>query len=276
MADILAALLDRRSRGPAAVLVTVVEKKGHGPAAPPARMLADGDGRVAGTVGGGAIEKRALDDARAVLADGEPRLRTYLLSDGDPVDGAEPVGMACGGRVTLFYERIAPARRAYLFGAGHIGLALIPLLESLGWAPVPVDCRPDALRDAPLPCLAAGPDYRELPELPELARAAVVIATHGHACDRNVLAELLRRGERPAYTGLVASARKWRTIGEELRAELGPDLDLSAVYAPAGLRLGGGSPAEIALSIAAEIQAVTTGAGRHDHMRDVPGGREAP
>lgn len=273
MADIFDAVLERRRHGPAAVLVTVVEKKGHGPAAPPARLLADAAGRVAGTVGGGALEKRALDDARAVLADGAPLLRTYLLDDGEPVGDAEPLGMKCGGRVTLFYEVLAPARRAYLFGAGHIGLALAPLLAGLGWAPVPVDCRPEVLAGAPAGALSAGPDYADLPELPGLADAAVVIATHGHACDRNVLAALLARGARPAYLGLVASTRKWRAIA----AELGRD-DLDWVHAPAGLRLGGGSPAEIALSIAAEIQAVTTGSGRHDHLRDASpgGGKEAP
>lgn len=268
MADIFAQILDHQRRGQPAVLVTVVEKKGHGPALPQGRLLVGPEGRLAGTVGGGAIEKRALEQARQLLETGGTLLKSYLLDEGDGQGDLEPTGMQCGGTLTLFYETLAPAAKAYLFGAGHIGLELAPLLGTLGFAPVLVDCRPEARDAAPGTVLAAGADYRELPDLPGLADAFVVIATHGHACDQRVLAALLDLDVRPAYCGLVASTRKWRSISEQLRADRGDDLDLAWIHSPAGLRLGGGTPAEIALSIAAEIQAVRTGKGRHDHMRN--------
>lgn len=268
MADIFAQILEHQRRGEAAVLVTVVEKKGHGPALPQGRLLVGREGRLAGTVGGGAIEKRAIEQALALLNTGGTLLKSYLLDEGDGVGDLEPTGMQCGGTLTLFFETLAPAARAYLFGAGHIGLELAPLLRNLGFAPVLIDCRPEARESAPGAVLAAGDDYRTLPELPGLADAFVVIATHGHACDKRVLEGILDLGVEPAYCGLIASTRKWRAIAEQIRGERGADLDLSWIHSPAGLRLGGGTPAEIALSLAAEIQAVRTGKGRHDHMRD--------
>ena len=265
-ADIFAAIVDLQRQGRTAVLVTVVGKQGHVPLDPPARMLVDGTGRLAGTVGGGAIEKHALADALAVLADGEPRLREYLLDEDRPGSHDVATGMLCGGKVTLFYERLAPARRAYLFGAGHIGRALAPLLPPLGIVPVLVDCRPEYLAGRPEAALAAGPGYDQLPALPDLDRAAVVIATHGHVGDHKVLRHVLESGARPWYLGLIASRRKWRVMARELRDELGAAVTLDRVRAPAGLRLGGRSPAAIALAIAAEMQAALTGEGEHDHL----------
>ena len=263
---IFATILEFLNQGQAAVLVTVVAKQGHVPLDPPARMLVTAAGRVAGTVGGGAIEAHALAEAHEVLADGEPRLREYLLDEDRPGNDAVATGMLCGGKVTLFYERLAPARRAYLFGAGHIGRALAPLLGPLDVVPTLVDCRPEYLAGRPEVCLVAGADYATLPDLPGLEEAVVVVATHSHACDQRVLAQVLGTGARPPYVGLVASTRKWRVMAEELRREMGDAADLGHVRAPAGLRLGGRSPAAIALAIAAELQAALHGVGDHDHL----------
>jgi len=266
MTDIFTTLVDLQAQGRTVVVVTVVGAKGHVPLGPPARMVVGGDGLLAGSIGGGAVEKIALAEAAEVLADGEPRLREYLLDEDRPGSHDVATGMVCGGKVMLFFERIAPARRCYLFGAGHIGQALAPLLPPLGIEPVLVDCRPQYLVGRGAACLPAGPDYVSLPELPGLDEAAVVVATHGHAGDQRVLAEVLRRGARPWYIGLVASTRKWRRMAAELRDELGADAPLDLVRAPAGLRLGGRSAAAIALAIAAEMQAALTGEGEHDHL----------
>ncbi|MFN2371511.1 MAG: XdhC family protein [Candidatus Krumholzibacteriia bacterium] len=266
MTDIFATIVDLQRQGRTAVLVTVVAKQGHVPLDPPARMLVDAGGRVAGTVGGGAIENHALADAQSVLTGGEPCLREYLLDEDRPGSHDVATGMLCGGKVTLFYERLAPARRAYLFGAGHIGQALAPLLPPLGIVPVLVDCRPEYLAGRSEPCLQAGPDYTTLPDLPALNESAVVIATHGHVGDQRVLAAVLGSGARPWYLGLIASTRKWRVMARALRDELGDAALLQGVRAPAGLRLGGRSPAAIALAVAAEMQAALTGEGEHDHL----------
>jgi xanthine dehydrogenase accessory factor len=232
----------------------------------------DGRGRVAGTVGGGAIEQHALADAAGVLERREPLLKEYLLDDREPApgDAAEPTGMICGGRVTLFYEVLAPGDRAYLVGAGHVNRALHGVLASLDFDVVFIDYRPEQLADLPAPHLAAAADYVELPSLPDLADSYLVIATHSHVCDEQVLEQVLRSGVRPRYLGVVASRRKREQMYAGLRERLGQDLELDHVFMPVGLHLGGNTPAALAVSIAAEMQACRHGVTGHAHLRDRP------
>lgn len=262
MANIYETVVQHRRSGRAAVLVTVVKASGHVPVPPPAKMLVGTEGLLAGTIGGGALEAMALDEAPVVLSDGESRLVEYLLDEARPGETATATGMLCGGKVTLFFEVLAPVRRAYLFGAGHVGRALAPLLTPLDFEVQLVDCRSETS-----PHVLADADYAGWPPLAGLDDGFVVVATHSHGCDTRVVEGLLTSGERPRYMGVLASRRKWATMTERLRTALGDDLDLSWIHSPAGLRLGGRSPAAIALSIAAEIQTVLTGTGNHDHMR---------
>jgi xanthine dehydrogenase accessory factor len=280
MQDIHALIATRRRDGRASVLVTVVATRGHAPTEPGIKMLAGREGLIAGTVGGGAIEKLALAEAAAVLERGAPLLKEYLLDDapgGHAAPGApEPTGMVCGGRVTLFFEPLGAGDRAVLFGAGHVNRALCRCLEPLGFDTLFVDYRPEQLADLPAPHRTAGDDYAHLPDLPDLDRAFVVVATHSHACDERVLEHLLRAGARPRYLGVVASRRKRVEIERNLRGRLGADVDLDWLRMPVGLHLGGNSPAAVALSIAAEMQACRHGIDGHRTMRDRAGGGPTP
>jgi len=248
----------------------VVAREGHVPTEVQCKMLVNAGGRVAGTVGGGAIELLALADAQQVLAGGEPLLKEYLLDDqpSDPRGTAQPTGMVCGGRVTLFYEVLRPGDRAYLLGAGHVNRALADVLTPLGFEVVFVDYRAEQLAELPARHLTAGHDYATLPELPDLATAFVVVATHSHVCDEAVLVRLLRQPTRPRYLGVVASKRKREQMTVNLRGQLGRDLDLGWVHMPIGLKLGGRSPADLALSIAAEMQMCRHGLSDVGHLRD--------
>jgi len=287
MLDIYTEILEARRAGRPAVVVTVVARAGSIPTELQAKMLVDHTGRLAGTVGGGAIEHLALAEARAVLARGEPLLKEYLLEEEAPAPGdpAHPTGMLCGGRVTLFFEVLAPADPAYLFGAGHVNRALADILIPLGFAVTCVDSRPELLADLTLPHLAAPATpraYATLPDLPDLAASYVVIATHSHAADEAVLEQILRTGVRPRYLGVVASRKKREQIFGRLREKLGSGaetrasadggagtpLDLAWIHMPVGLHLGGNTPAAVALSIAAEMQACRSGIVGHKHMRD--------
>jgi len=262
MNDFYQQLVDLRNQGRQLVQVTVVDCSGHVPLPPPGKMLVGASGVLAGTVGGGTLEHRAIAEAQGLLAAGGTLLKEYLLDDERQGSTAEATGMLCGGKVSLFFEVLTPAVKAYILGAGHIGQALAPLLGGLGLTPVLVDCRPETRPD-----LVAGPEYTSLPELPGLADGVLVIATHGHVGDQRVLAHLLRHAIRPTYVGMVASSRKWRTMASALVEEFGPEIDLSWIHAPAGLNLGGRTPADIALAIAAEVQAVRHGTEELRHLR---------
>jgi xanthine dehydrogenase accessory factor len=269
MDDIHEEIVRLRQEGRPAVLVTVVGRQGATPGEVGAKMLVGAGGRIAGTVGGGALEHHAVADAQAVLAGGEPRLQEYRLDDAGvvPGDPATPTGMLCGGRATLFLEPLVGGVRAYLFGAGHVNRALAGTLIPLGFAVTFVDCREEWLADLPAPHLTAGPDYDRLPELPAVGDSHVVVATHSHRCDERVLEQLLLR-EHPAYLGVVASRRKRDAMFQRLRERHGEGLDLSGLAIPVGLHLGGHTPAALALSIAAEMQAFRHGIGGHRHLRD--------
>jgi len=268
MLDIHTEIIELRKAGRPAVCVTVVDREGHIPTRLQAKMLVDANGRVAGTVGGGAIEKLAIEEARRVLEVREPGLKTFLLDDREPAPGELPTGMPCGGRATLFFELLVAGDRAYLFGAGHVNRALQTILSPLEFDVTFVDYRPEQLADLPAPHLAAGDDYADLPALPDLADSFVLIATHSHACDERVLEAILRAGVRPRYLGVVASRRKRASIYPRLRESLGADIDLDSIFMPVGLHLGGNSPSAVALSIAAEMQACRSGIAGHAHMRD--------
>ena len=268
MPDIYAEILNLRREGRPAVVVTVVACQGAVPTELQCKMLVDARGLVAGTVGGGAIEKLAIADARGVLAAGQPLLKEYVLADEDPRGRAEPTGMVCGGRMSLFFEVLDAGPRAYLFGAGHVNRALSHALAPLGFAVTFVDFRDAQLADLDAPHLRAGVDYETLPELPGLADSSVVVATHGHVCDERVLAHLLAGAVRPRYLGVVASRRKRAEMLARLRERLGDDLSLDGLSMPVGLHLGGNTPAAVALSIAAEMQAARHGITGHLHMRD--------
>ena len=94
-----------------------------------------------------------------------------------------------------------------------------------------------------------------------------VIATHSHRFDYAVLRRVLTSGWKPRYVGVIASKKKATGFLQDLKAELGSDANLGTLYMPIGLDTGGSSAAEIAVSIAAEIQAVRYGRSGLPHLR---------
>jgi xanthine dehydrogenase accessory factor len=234
------------------VLVTVIAAGPGTPGKEGFKLLLSDDGSTFGTVGGGALEHRALADARQALAARRNALTTYELSS---------LGMACGGQVTLAFEFLAGARSFLLFGGGHVGRALAPILESLGFRVAIYDSRPEL--EAPL---AAVPGRRVVvgkytdiaPVRPELERAEFCfIATHGHSHDYQVLTQVLAAGGGKRYIGLIGSRSKVRATLERLAADGIPAPD--CLYAPVGLAIGAQSPAEIAVAVAAEVVALLRG-----------------
>lgn len=84
------------------ILMTIVDKRGSAPRGVGAKMLLGEDGAVAGSIGGGAVEHQALEEARALAAGGScPAERTYDLSP-----GAAELGMVCGGTIRVRFEKV--------------------------------------------------------------------------------------------------------------------------------------------------------------------------
>jgi len=124
MMDIYKKIVAIRDKGEDAALVTIVSTGGSTPRQEGAKMLVKADGSIIGTIGGGNLENLAIKEALKVIQKGQPKhLEYHLEADGE-------TGMICGGDVKLFIEPILSTPTIYVFGGGHIGLALAKIGNS--------------------------------------------------------------------------------------------------------------------------------------------------
>ncbi len=274
MVDIYKELDNLRKQGKDAVIVTVTEKSGMGPADVGKKMLVT-EGNIAfGTVGGGAIEYYAREKCKEVLDKRISFSEKYVLNDRTVSvdDGSIILPMACGGRVTLFYEFVGPKQYVYIFGAGHCGAALARVLKPLGFFTTIIDERDyviNALDDAADVKVNEGfVEYIEKHGLPN--NRYIVVCTPSHQNDFHVLNKILELKIKPKYFGMLCSKKKIGDYLEKAYELYGKDIDLTNFYSPIGLQTGGDSPEEVAISIAGEILSVFYNkADINSHMRDL-------
>ena len=273
MQNIYEKINELRKLGKDLVLVTVTEKEGMGPADVGKKMLVDEDNNALGTVGGGAIEFYAREKCKEVLKERRSFSEKYLLSGKEVFVDKENVvlPMACGGKVTLFYEFVGPKQYLYIFGAGHCGAALARVIKPLGFHTTIIDERQiviNQLDDSVDIKVAEGfVDYIHNHGLRE--NAYIVVCTPSHTNDYHVLNAILEQKYKPAYFGMLCSKKKIAEYMEKAYEQFGHDIKLDNFYSPIGLSIGGNSPEEIAISIAAEILSVYYGKEDiNSHLRD--------
>jgi xanthine dehydrogenase accessory factor len=251
--EILEAFLEELREGRRAALATIVRATGSTPRTVGARMLVRADGPPLGTIGGGAFEAMVVADAREMLSReaGPPLVKRYAFTE----QGADALGMACGGAAEVLIEVASAGPRLVVFGAGHVGVALVRLAATVGFECELVDDREEAVEAAkgkvPGRAVLCDPEYASgVPKLDPACFVAVV--TRCHRTDRLALAHVLPSPVR--YLGLIGSRRKRTVIFDQLHREDGIPLDaLERVRCPIGLPLGGDTPEEIAVSIVAEL-----------------------
>ncbi len=262
--DIYQKASELKKANQAFVLVTVVKTTGSTPGKAGFKMIVDREGNSFGTVGGGAIEKEALSEAGRILQTGaDSKLMEYLLDKDEKVvkDDVKVVPMSCRGKITLFYETEKASSTLYVFGGGHVGRALIEIAQNLRFSIVLIDNRNDILqtsRDKNINCVFS--EYKAFAESfsPD-EDSYYVILTYGHTFDYDILETLYRRKLVTKYAGVIASRSKAAEMIKSLKKDIGADVDLSLLHTPIGIKTGGDSAFEIALSIAAELQAVKYG-----------------
>lgn len=276
MEEILRETMTELEAGRPCVLVTVIEAIGHSPARVGAKLLVRSDGSTTGTVGGGVLEQLCTERAQTVLEHGESAVERYALDQSSPRPGAAGEGSAvstetgCGGEVLLFFEILGTSTLVHLFGGGHIGRYLAYHLAPLYFRLHLHEDRTEILDGFPeqprltKSRLSLPSDLHGIP--PE---AFVVVATHSHDLDYEIVKGLLSATSPPRYIGVVASRKKWRLFRSRLEAELVGTIDHERLYAPCGLNIASRRPEEIALAIAAEILAVRERTEAIHHMRDV-------
>ena len=248
------------------VLVTVLEAHGSTPREAGAKMVVAEQGQ-AGSIGGGQLEYEAAQSARQLLADGATMPTTQKLMLGADRE------QCCGGAVSLLFEPMAPAVGTLaLFGAGHVGRALVRTLDGTGVRVLWIDERAQALTP-PLPGRAT-PVRTDDPagyvdDLP--AGAQSLVMTHSHDRDYQVMAALLRRVDLPA-PGLIGSKTKWARFRKQLLTDGLAEARVAAVTCPIGLPgIPGKRPQEIAVAVAGDLL-------RRFHAPDAPedGPEDAP
>jgi len=228
------------------VAVTIVEAVGSTPNDVGSKMLVTPRGLDFGTVGGGRVEAKAIAVAQELLAGG----KTTQFADWSL---KADVGMTCGGRVKLFFETVHVALwRIVVFGAGHVTQALAQLLATLPCHATCIDPRPDWLAKLPpaIHSIYTGDPPQEVDRLPD--DAYVLCLTQGHTTDLPVLRRIFETNRPFPYLGVIGSRAKAAVLRREL-ASAGIPADRARFFCPVGLQLGSNHPAEIAISIAAQL-----------------------
>ena len=244
--QVFEAAVEAMRNGRRAALVTVVGVGGSAPRSSGARMLVYEDGSFVGTVGGGVFEYRLIAQARAAIAEGSPRrFDVHLTRD---------LGMCCGGAMDAFIEPLATREHLVIYGAGHVGTAVARMAADLDFAVTVVDDRPERLEAGAFPAgvelLEADP-RRVIDQLPRGPAAYHLVVTHDHQLDQDLLERLV---DQPlAWLGLIGSRNKVAKFFLRLRAAGTDPALFSRVSAPVGLDIGAETPAEIAVSIVAEL-----------------------
>ena len=161
-------------------------------------------------------------------------------------------------REGFFVEYVEPPPALFVFGAGDDTQPLVTFASQLGWHITVADGRSHLARPERFPLAARVGGLREILDSPG-PRDAVVVMTHSYEQDREILRALLPRELR--YLGILGPRRRTQHLIDALAPELGlaPGSCMERLHTPVGLDIGAHSPATIALSIAAGLQAVFAG-----------------
>ncbi|MBR2048355.1 MAG: XdhC family protein [Oscillospiraceae bacterium] len=322
MRNMLKTIQTRLEQGEALVLVTVIASSGATPRGAGARMLIGSQGRICGTIGGGAVEYRSEQIAARVLEEKTSMGHDFTLTK----DDVQNLGMICGGACDVFFhylpagdahtislceeaeaqfrkgsnlwlltelgekgrmglyseasgfwgipvseelklsrhperlgsifaEQINVSGRVYIFGGGHVAQELVPVLSHVGFRCVVMDDREEFTRKELFPGaeeVICG-DLQNIGEYMTIGNEDYVcVMTRGHAYDTVIQAQVLRC--RPTYCGVIGSPFKAAGVRKTLKEEYGlSDDELDLVTTPIGLPIKGETPAEIAISIAAQM-----------------------
>ena len=322
MRNMLKTIKNKLEHGEPLVLVTVIASSGATPRGAGARMLVGREGRICGTIGGGAVEYRSEQIAAKVLEDKTSLGQDFTLTK----DDVQNLGMICGGACDVFFhylpagdihtimlcdeaeaefqrgsnlwlltdvgengqmglyaedlgfwgisvpekltlsrhpertgnifaEQINVSGRVYIFGGGHVAQELVPVLSHVGFRCVVMDDRAEFTKKELFP----GAEEVICGDLQNIGNYMTIgnddyvcVMTRGHAYDTVVQAQVLKC--RPTYCGVIGSAFKAAGVRKTLKEEYGLlDEELDLVTTPIGLNIKGETPAEIAISIAAQM-----------------------
>ncbi len=261
--DLFEEIVKMRRAGRRGALATIVHTNGSIPSYESSRMLVREDGSIAGTIGGGCVEAEVWAAAKEVMQKEAPQKMVFHLNNEASYDN----GLICGGTLEVFVEPILPQPIVYLFGGGHVSMAVARAANAAGFGIGVVDDREAFANKERFPMAQdVFTSYEEAFEkIRPNASSYLVIVTRGHKEDMRVLAWAVRTEAR--YVGMIGSKRKVLSVYRALENEGYKPNEFEGVYAPMGLEIGALSPEEIAVSITAELVAVRRNAANAEHKK---------
>lgn len=265
MENIFEILADLQKTGTRAALAIVIRTEGSVPRKPGTKMIIFGDGKIIGTLGGGALENRIIGEALEAIVENAPRIGSFTLD----IEKAK-LDMMCGGTVEVYIEPLLPFEKLIIFGAGHITRSLAPMMKKIGFQVSVVDDVPDFLKREYFPDI----EDVYIEDMEVFAKSVssdpktyIIVLSRGFSRDEAILGQLLKKEFR--YIGMIGSRRKLENIVETLQAEGIPKEAFSILKSPVGLDIGAETPEEIAISIAAEIMAIKKGKLRQTNSNKI-------
>jgi xanthine dehydrogenase accessory factor len=273
MDELLKKLLELSKQGKPCAFVKITASSGSVPRGIGASMLVKAEGRVAGTIGGGMVEFRAIQEAQKAIEAKISESKSYILRRNE----VEDLGMICGGDVTVQITYLPPGKiaddfakaglaqyeaetaRAVIFGGGHCGQELARILPHLGWQTIVVDDREEFTRQELFPnCTPVHCDFQKLAgSITIKPTDYIIVLTRGHAADFESVnfalqSEAALKVTLP-YIGCIGSRTKIASVNQRLEAVGCSKEAIARVHAPIGLMLGGRTPEEIAIEIAGQM-----------------------
>jgi xanthine dehydrogenase accessory factor len=244
--DIEQKAIDLRKDRVSFAWATVVKVAGSAPRHVGAKMIICADGKIFGTIGGGALEHQVIVDSAQIIQRGTAELKSYPLG---PL-----FGQCCGGEMDIFIEPVLPKKEIVVFGAGHIAEDLCPLLQKINFRVTLVDERKERIE---LPAFQSVEE--KLNELPSDALKTIkfdanlylIVITHQHKHDEAIVEYCLDKPFK--YLGCIGSKTKWQKFKARYKSRGITDEQLSRVTTPIGLDIGSETPFEIAVSITAQL-----------------------
>jgi xanthine dehydrogenase accessory factor len=261
--DLFEEIVKMRRAGQRGALATIVHTNGSIPSYESSRMLVRDDGSIAGTIGGGCVEAEVWAAAKDVMHKEAPRKMVFNLNHEATYDN----GLICGGTLEVFVEPILPQPILYLFGGGHVSMAVAKAASAAGFGIAVIDDREAFANPERFPM--AQDIYTTYEDAFEKihpnAASYLIIVTRGHKEDMRVLGWAVRTPAR--YIGMIGSKRKVLSVYKALENDGYRPEEFEHVYAPMGLEIGALAPEEIAISIVAELIAIRRNAESGAHKK---------
>jgi len=241
-----------KNSGQNAVLCTVVQTSGSTPRKPGAKMLVFQDKSIKGSIGGGNLEQKCIEQALIQLEEQIATTYKYnLLKD---------LEMCCGGSVAVYFEPIMQTNNLHIFGAGHTGQALSKIAADMNFEVHLYDDRQDYLDQSKnsqikKKLINFESDLQSIKTTPT---SYVVIMTYSHAADRLILSHFVEK--ELAYLGMIGSQRKVIVTKKKLKEEQRATVkEIDRIDMPMGININAKTPEEIAVSIMAKLISIKNG-----------------